>query len=111
MTVVEQEVDPVFLVPNRVVLTGADDFDVLDVDFVAKLGPLVLGNLTGDVEAGFLVQVVLGQVEGCFIDVVLSDDSLEEAGTVPQLQEGDLTTGPLVRQPDTDFDGFANMFR
>ena len=108
---VKQEVDPVFLVTNRVVFTSPNDFDVLDVDFVAKLGPLIFGDLTGNVEAGFLVQVVLSQVKGCFIDIVLPDDPLEETSTVPQLQEGDLTTGPLVCQLNTDFNGFANVLR
>ena len=51
---IEQEVDPVFLVTNRVFIGVADQFEFFDLDFVTELRTGVFVDFPGHPQANFL---------------------------------------------------------
>ena len=54
VAVIEQEVDPVFLVTNRVFIGVADQFEFFDLDFVTELRTGVFVDFPGHPQANFL---------------------------------------------------------
>ena len=109
MTVIKQKVDSVFLVANWVVNAFADQFDVFNLDFVAKLGTSIFMNLARYPKTAFLTQFMPCHFKHFWRYVIFPQNALEKCCPVTQLQESDLTTGTLVSQPNANPHAFVDV--
>src|SRR5690606_32911769 len=99
-----QEVDSVFLWRYGVVGRGVQQFQGAALEFDAAGAALVAAYRALHDQAAFLAECP-GPCPGVVVDVAAHEDSLDEAGSVPELQERDLAAGADSGEPAAEFYG------
>src|SRR5687767_5373034 len=108
VAMVEEEVDPVFLGTDRIVLRYLYGLDPGQRQLVPARGAGVLPHRTADHERGLLCESLVG-APGVRLDVLLDQDALRDPAAVANQEERDPATRALVIQPAAQLDRFSNV--
>ena len=109
MAVLHQEFDTVFFGSDGIRIGfghALHDLDVRDVEFIAAGSALVGADLAFDDDARFLGEA-FDSVENFGRDGILRDYSLDDAASVAELREEQLTAFAEVVKPSANGDGLA----